>query len=73
MAAFGVRSFFCGRATVEKLHRLGIQTIGKLAMADEGMINAHAAKVQENAGRPYQRKESLLRGISGGEEGDDRV
>lgn len=37
------------------------------------MINTHAAKVQENAGRPYQRKESLLRGISGGEEGDDRV
>ncbi len=37
------------------------------------MINAHAAKVQEKVERPYQRKESLLRGILGGEEGYDRV
>lgn len=36
--------FFCGRATVEKLHRLGIQTIGELAQADEGMIRAHLKK-----------------------------
>lgn len=36
--------FLCGRSTVEKLHRLGIQTIGELAKADEGMIRAHPKK-----------------------------
>lgn len=36
--------FFCGRATVEKLHRLGIQTIGELAEADESMIRSHLKK-----------------------------
>ena len=36
--------FFVGRATVEKLHRLGIRTIGELAKADEGMISAHLKK-----------------------------
>ncbi len=36
--------FLCGRSTVEKLHRLGIQTIGELAHADEGMIHAHLKK-----------------------------
>ena len=36
--------FLCGRATVEKLHRLGIRTIGELAQADEGMIRAHLKK-----------------------------
>ncbi len=36
--------FLCGRSTVEKLHRLGIRTIGELAVADEGMINAHLKK-----------------------------
>ncbi|MDE6212319.1 MAG: DNA polymerase IV [Lachnospiraceae bacterium] len=36
--------FLCGRSTVEKLHRLGIQTIGELAKADEGMIRAHLKK-----------------------------
>ena len=36
--------FFCGRSTVEKLHRLGIQMIGELAKADEGMIRAHLKK-----------------------------
>ena len=33
--------FFVGRATTEKLHKLGIYTIGELAKADEGMIRAH--------------------------------
>ncbi len=36
--------FLCGRSTVEKLHRLGIRTIGELAKADEGMIRAHLKK-----------------------------
>lgn len=36
--------FFCGRSTVEKLHRLGIRTIGELAEADGGMIRAHLKK-----------------------------
>ena len=33
--------FFVGKATAVKLHRLGIYTIGELAQADEGMIEAH--------------------------------
>ncbi len=33
--------FFVGKATADKLHRLGIQTIGELAQADERMIRAH--------------------------------
>ena len=33
--------FFVGRATAAKLHRLGIYTIGELAAADEGLIEAH--------------------------------
>lgn len=36
--------FLAGRATVEKLHGLGIRTIGELAQADEGMIRAHLKK-----------------------------
>lgn len=36
--------FLVGRATVKKLHSLGIQTIGELAQADEGMIRAHLKK-----------------------------
>lgn len=36
--------FLCGRSTAEKLHRLGIRTIGELAKADEGMISAHLKK-----------------------------
>lgn len=32
--------FMAGRATVEKLHGVGIQTIGELAQADEGMIRS---------------------------------
>mgnify|MGYP002509768778 FL=1 len=32
--------FLAGRATVEKLHKVGIRTIGELAQADEGMIRA---------------------------------
>lgn len=36
--------FLCGRATVEKLHRLGIQMIGELAEADKGMIRAYLKK-----------------------------
>ncbi len=33
--------FFVGRSTTEKLHKLGIYTIGELAKADEGTIKAH--------------------------------
>lgn len=40
--------FLVGRATVEKLHNLGIQTIGELAKADEGMIRAHLKKHGES-------------------------
>ncbi len=36
--------FFVGRATVEKLHRVGIRTIGELARADEGMIRSQLKK-----------------------------
>ena len=36
--------FLAGRATVERLHSVGIQTIGELARADEGMIRAHLKK-----------------------------
>ncbi len=36
--------FFVGRATVEKLHRVGIRTIGELAQADEGMIRSQFKK-----------------------------
>ncbi|MDE6406635.1 MAG: DNA polymerase IV, partial [Lachnospiraceae bacterium] len=36
--------FLAGRATVEKLHGVGIRTIGELAEADEGMIRAHLKK-----------------------------
>ena len=32
--------FLAGRATVEKLHKVGIRTIGELAQADEGMIRS---------------------------------
>jgi len=32
--------FLAGRATVEKLNKVGIQTIGELAQADEGMIRS---------------------------------
>lgn len=32
--------FLAGRATVEKLHGVGIRTIGELAQADEGMIRS---------------------------------
>ncbi len=32
--------FLAGRATVEKLHKVGIGTIGELAQADEGMIRS---------------------------------
>lgn len=32
--------FLAGRSTVEKLHSVGIQTIGELAQADEGMIRS---------------------------------
>lgn len=32
--------FLAGRATVEKLHSVGIQTIGELAQAEEGMIRS---------------------------------
>ncbi len=33
--------FYVGRATAKKLHALGIETIGELAVADEQMIRAH--------------------------------
>lgn len=36
--------FLTGKATVRKLHGIGIQTIGDLAQADEGMIRAHLKK-----------------------------
>lgn len=36
--------FFVGRASTEKLRRLGIQTIGELAEADAGMVGAHLKK-----------------------------
>lgn len=40
-----VSDLFCvGKATTEKLHRLGILTIGDLAKADEGLIRAHLKK-----------------------------
>lgn len=39
--------FFVGKATAAKLHRLGIQTIGELAQADEEMIRAHLKRPGE--------------------------
>ncbi len=39
--------FFVGRATTEKLHQLGIHTIGELARADIGMLRSHLKKQGE--------------------------
>ncbi len=36
--------FFVGKATTQKLHALGIRTIGELAKAEEAMIQAHLKK-----------------------------
>lgn len=50
--------FFVGRATTAKLHRLGIQTIGELAAADEGLIAAHL-KTAGRVVQGYARGEDL--------------
>ena len=50
--------FFVGEATAEKLHRLGIHTIGELALADEEMIKAHL-KIPGEIIQGYARGEDL--------------
>ena len=50
--------FFVGKATAEMLHRLGIHTIGELALADEEMIKAHL-KIPGEIIQGYARGEDL--------------
>ncbi len=50
--------FFVGKATTAKLHRLGINTIGELARADEEVIRAHL-KTPGRIIQGYARGEDL--------------
>ncbi len=60
--------FFVGKATAAKLYRLGIMTIGELALADEEMIRAHL-KLPGQIIQGYARGEDIQPWMFAGETG----